>query len=76
MHGVPYTKCVKTEYVLLLGSALLPQLITLLQGYELAEEEVRISLDDFRERYAHVGGAPDHAFLSITSHLPLLQAHS
>lgn len=32
---------------------------TLPQGYELAEEEVRISLDDFRERFADASGAPE-----------------
>ncbi|KAL2051640.1 hypothetical protein ABVK25_008054 [Lepraria finkii] len=29
------------------------------RGYELAEEEVRISLDDFRDRFADASGAPD-----------------
>ncbi|MCJ1482001.1 DNA-directed RNA polymerases II 24 kDa polypeptide (RNA polymerase II subunit 5) [Schaereria dolodes] len=29
------------------------------RGYELAEEEVRISLDDFRSQYADTNGAPD-----------------
>lgn len=29
------------------------------QGYELSEEEVRISLDDFREKFADVNGAPE-----------------
>ena len=30
-----------------------------LQGYELSEEEVRIPLDEFRERFADAGGQPD-----------------
>lgn len=29
------------------------------QGYELSEEEVRISLDDFRDKFADVNGAPE-----------------
>ena len=29
------------------------------QGYELAEEEVRISLDEFREQYADPHGGPE-----------------
>ncbi|KAL9128322.1 MAG: hypothetical protein Q9217_002977 [Psora testacea] len=29
------------------------------RGYELAEEEVRISLDEFREKYSDASGAPD-----------------
>lgn len=31
------------------------------QGYELAEEEVRISLDDFRAQYADSTGHPEYA---------------
>ena len=61
-HGGRYTRCVKTEYALVLHSLdplpnhpakILPQ------GYELAEEEVRISLDDFRDRFADASGAPE-----------------
>ncbi|KAL9628785.1 MAG: hypothetical protein Q9164_007147, partial [Protoblastenia rupestris] len=28
------------------------------RGYELAEEEVRITLDEFREKYSDASGAP------------------
>ena len=31
----------------------------LAQGYELSEEEVRISLDDFRDKFADPHGAPE-----------------
>ena len=34
-------------------------LIHLGQGYELSEEEVRISLDDFREKFGDDNGAPE-----------------
>ena len=33
------------------------------QGYELAEEEVRISLDTFRDRFADASGAPEYVCL-------------
>lgn len=36
-----------------------------LKGYELAEEEVRISLDEFRENYTDASGGPEYA-TSIT----------
>lgn len=29
------------------------------QGYELSEEEVRISLDDFRDKFADINGGPE-----------------
>ena len=66
VHGGPSTKCVKTEYALAFYSlnSLAHYLANILpQGYELAEEEVRISLDDFRERFADASGAPEYASL-------------
>ena len=37
------------------------ELTSIYQGYELAEEEVRISLDDFRAQYADSTGHPEYA---------------
>lgn len=36
------------------------------KGYELAEEEVRISLDEFRENYTDASGGPEYALPDST----------
>ncbi|MCJ1465726.1 DNA-directed RNA polymerases II 24 kDa polypeptide (RNA polymerase II subunit 5) [Pseudocyphellaria aurata] len=37
------------------------------QGYELSEEEVRISLDDFRDKFADANGAPDRKKMTFSA---------
>ncbi|KAI4243945.1 MAG: hypothetical protein L6R40_003155 [Gallowayella cf. fulva] len=37
------------------------------RGYELSEEEVRISLDEFREKFADVNGGPDRKKMNFSA---------
>lgn len=62
-HGGPSTRCARIAYVeksfkccRKIRSA---NAHPWAQGYELSEEEVRISLDDFRDKFADVNGAPE-----------------
>lgn len=60
-HGEPSTRCVQTEYVVYTYLFLCHKAKTLCQGYELSEEEIGISLDEFRERFADASGSPEYA---------------
>jgi len=55
------------------GANLIVPLTTNSQGYELTEEEVRISLDDFRTQYSDPLGGPEYAnppFINFRGHTP------
>ena len=76
-HGGPYTRCARTEYAPQ-GKQRRPDLSSQpFQGYELAEEEVRITLDEFREKYSDASGAPEYVLLpSTVTDLTTKLAHS
>lgn len=58
-HGVPSTRCVQTECAFYTHLATSHTANTLNQGYELSEEEMNLSLDDFRKRFADTSGSPE-----------------
>lgn len=63
--------CQDRVYLSLPAQSPISLLTALFQGYELTEEEVRISLDDFRSQYSDPLGGPEYArppvFFSILS---------
>ena len=59
-HGERYTKCARTGYTILPCLLLQCYLADLpYKGYEIGEEEVKISLESFRRDYADPSGAPE-----------------
>ena len=66
-HGERYTKCARTGYNTPPPTPTNPTDI-LHKGYEIGEEEVKISLDDFRRNYSDPVSGPESVFPPLPPH--------